>query len=101
MSDVDEGETVCVFWIGPVDHPLSHAHESEAKRCGAEFGNFGWYQDLEGTRIVSKTDKGYLETTWDALAERWHHVWTEYATGRVIGMPPDLTVITNKEYDRP
>jgi hypothetical protein len=41
MSDDNENGASVEFWIGPVDHPMSHAHEAEAARCGAEFWNFG------------------------------------------------------------
>jgi hypothetical protein len=75
MSD-QESEGGAEFWLGPVDHPMSRAHEAEAERCGAKFYNFGW--SLGEDAISSRTDKGVLSTVWDAQAEQWHHVWTDY-----------------------
>jgi hypothetical protein len=41
MADMSDNENEIrlggvTFWMGPVDHPMSHAHEAEAARCGAD-----------------------------------------------------------------
>jgi hypothetical protein len=69
------GEDRATFWLGPNDHPMSQAHDAEAKRRGAEFYNYGWA--LGEDFVCSKTSKGKLETHWDAQAREWKHEWME------------------------
>jgi hypothetical protein len=55
-------------------NPLLRAHNAEAERVGAEFGNYGKYTDDES--ICSKTTKGYLTSIMKG--SEIHHVWEGY-----------------------
>jgi hypothetical protein len=44
--------------------------------AGAEFWNFG--KVLANDGILSKTDKGFLETWWDAQSQEWQHRWLDW-----------------------
>jgi hypothetical protein len=73
MRKPNEHEYVMTFLIGPVEgDPLCNAHVAEAERQGAEFYNFGWFQDDDC--LCSKTDKGILSTEWNDVAG-WRHQW--------------------------
>jgi hypothetical protein len=53
---------------------LLAAHLAEAERAGAKFHNFGWAADEAG--MVSKTDKGILDSEVDPETDRVTHTWT-------------------------
>jgi hypothetical protein len=76
-KEMSDNESVAVeFWMGPNDHPMSLAHEAEASRCSAEFWSFG--KVLADDGILSKTDKGFLETWWSAKSQEWQHRWLDW-----------------------
>ena len=50
------------------------AHLAEAERAGAKFHNFGWAADETG--MVSKTDKGILDSEVDPETDKVTHTWT-------------------------
>jgi len=52
---------------------LCAAHEQEGLRIGAEFRNFGWFND--GDSITSKTTAGYLTSSLCRATGEIEHHW--------------------------
>jgi hypothetical protein len=84
MTEVgNETEDCYVFYMapgaitgGPVEDKMLREHESEAKKRGARFYNYGWV--LGRNRICSKTTHGYLTTCIDPTTMRVRHEWLRY-----------------------
>jgi hypothetical protein len=81
MTDYDDDDDGGVtFLLAPCGiSPLCRAHEAEAERSGAEFGNYGAYTG-KGV-IVSKTTKGIL-TSVEKDGEVRHHGSHTTTSGR-------------------
>ena len=56
-----------------LENILLTAHEKEAKRKKATFGNFGWA--MTETGIASKTSKGILDSEMDPDTLKVTHAW--------------------------
>ena len=56
-----------------IEDILLTAHDKEAKRKKARFGNFGWAQTEWG--IASKTSKGILDSEMDPDTLKVTHAW--------------------------
>jgi hypothetical protein len=68
------------FFVAPgavtddeVWNTLLRSHEAEAKRQGAEFGNYGWGTTDNG--ICSKTTRGRLSSEINPETMRVEHYW--------------------------
>jgi hypothetical protein len=76
------GTGVTVFYcapgasgVTPAEDQMLRAHEVEAAKWEAVFGNYGWV--IGHNSITSKTSRGILETSIDLQSLKVTHEWTD------------------------